>query len=107
MIQNYKILATFSSQHIIEEDEFKNSKLDAIFGGIELDLRNAKLSSETIIKASCIFGGIDIIVPKDVNVLLKSNAIFGGVDNNIINSKDNKKTIYIESLCLFGGVDIK
>ena len=101
------IIATFSNQKVVEENKFKNTKLDAIFGGIDLDLRNAKLSSDTVIKATSIFGGIDIFVPKDVNVLLKSNSIFGGVDNKVINNKENTKTIYIETLCLFGGVDIK
>ena len=101
------IIATFSNQKVVEENKFKNTKLDAIFGGIDLDLRNAKLSSDTVIKATSIFGGIDIFVPKDVNILLKSNSIFGGVDNKIINNKENTKTIYIETLCLFGGVDIK
>ena len=101
------IVATFSSQKVIEENKLKNTKLEAIFGGIELDLRKAKLSNDTVIKATSIFGGIDIFVPKDVNVLLKSNSIFGGVDNKIINNKENTKTIYIETLCLFGGVDIK
>ena len=54
------IIATFSNQKVVEENKFKNTKLDAIFGGIDLDLRNAKLSSDTVIKATSIFGGIDI-----------------------------------------------
>lgn len=101
------IVATFASQKILPEKEFKGANLDAVFGGIFLDLRNAELPLETVIKASSIFGGIDIIVPKDVNVIVKSTPIFGGVSNKISNSKGNKKTIYIDALCMFGGVDIK
>lgn len=100
------IVATFAEQKITP-DTFDGANLDAVFGSVVLDLRKATIPSELVIKASSIFGGIDIIVPNDVNIVLKSTPIFGGVDNKIINSKDNKKTIYIDAFCMFGGVDIK
>ena len=92
---------------LFRSEEFKGANLVAVFGGIKLDLRNAKLEEETVMKASAIFGGIDIIVPKDVNVKIKSTSIFGGVSNKVKNIEENKKVIYIECVCLFGGVDIK
>lgn len=102
------IVATFAEQKINRDNEvFKGCNLDAVFGGITLDLRNADIEKETVIKASCIFGGIDILLPDDVNVILKSTPIFGGVSNRLRNKRDNKKTIYIDAFCLFGGVDIK
>lgn len=102
------IVATFSEQKINKDEEnFKGANLDAIFGGITLDLRNTKLEKEIIIKASSIFGGIDILLPSDVNVQVKATLIFGGVSNKIKNHKENNKTIYIDAFCLFGGIDIK
>lgn len=102
------IVAIFSEQRIEKgTEQFKGANLDVVFGGITLDLRNAKLDKETIIKASSIFGGIDILLPDDVNVELKTTPIFGSVSNKLRNNKDNKKTIYIDAFCLFGGVDIK
>lgn len=102
------IVATFAEQKIDKTDEsFKGANLDAVFGGIKLDLRDANLEEETVIEASAIFGGIEIIVPKGVNVKVKSTPIFGGVDNHISNKKEEKKTIYIEAFCLFGGLEIK
>ena len=101
------IIATFAEQKVSPEKDFKGANLDAVFGGITLDLRNAKLSDETIIKSSSIFGGIDIMIPKDVNIEVKATPIFGGVSNKIVNNKDNNKTIYIDAFCMFGGVDIK
>ena len=47
------------------------------------------------------------MLPDDVNVHVKATPIFGGVSNKLRNHKDNKKTIYIDAFCLFGGVDIK
>ncbi len=102
------IIATFSEQKVNKEKEhFKGANLDAVFGGVTLDLRDADLEEETLIEANSIFGGITIIVPKDVNVKVKSTSIFGGVSNKIKNKEDNKKVIYISCVCLFGGLDIK
>lgn len=102
------IVSTFSDQKIKKDDEkFSGAVLDSIFGGIVLDLRKADLDLETVIKASSIFGGIDILVPENVNVQVKSTPIFGGVENKISNHKENKKTIYIDAFCLFGGVNIR
>lgn len=103
------IAATFSGQKVRKDDEeaFKGANLDAVFGAVELDLRKAMIEKEAVIYASSIFGGIEIFVPSDVNVKVKSTAIFGGTSNKVINQKENEKTIYIESFCMFGGVDIK
>lgn len=100
--------STFSSQKVNIDEEFKGTKMSAIFGGIELDLRNAKIKEDVVINTSSIFGGIDLYVPENVNIKIKSTSIFGGVDDERKNRKnDSKYTIYINATCLFGGVDIK
>ena len=101
------IVATFSEQMVTKKDEvFENANLDAVFGSVVLDLSKAKIKDEAVISASAIFGGIDIIVPKDVEVKVKSTPIFGGVSNKS-KGKDTKKVIYIDALALFGSIDIK
>lgn len=102
---NYNV--TFSGQNLdFSKEEFTGTKLDAVFGGIKCDLRNAIINDDVVIEASAIFGGITILVPKDVNVKITSTSIFGGVDGK---SKMDKpgKTIYLNATCLFGGVDVK
>ena len=100
--------ATFSGQKIsFAEKEFNGASVNAIFGGLDLDLRDAKIEKDEIINATAVFGGIDIIVPKNVNVQIKSNSLFGGVDNKVINSKEERPTLYIKAFCLFGATDIK
>lgn len=100
--------ATFSGQDLSFQDEdFNGCELSSIFGGIKCDLRNAKIKKENIINCIAIFGGITIIVPKDVNVKVVSTSIFGGVDGKNKDSSDAKNTIYINATCLFGGVEIK
>jgi predicted membrane protein len=101
--------ATFSSQNLsFDNEEFKGAEISAIFGGIKLDLRDAIIKGDVIIDATAIFGGIDILAPKDIKVKIKSLPIFGGASNKTINSKnENAHTIYINSTTIFGGLDIK
>ncbi len=104
-----EICATFSSQNVdYDNEEFNGAELNAVFGGIKLDLTNAKIKDDIIIDASSIFGGITIFVPNNVIVKVTSTSIFGGVDNKAKkNNEKDAKTIYINTNCLFGGVEIK
>ena len=102
------ITATFAEQKVNKDnEEFRGANLDAVFGGVVLDLRKANVEKESVIKASAIFGGVEIFVQTDVNVKVKATPIFGGVSNKNITNKENEKTIYIDAFCMFGGVDIK
>ena len=102
--------ATFSGQDInFNEEEFKGATLTAVFGGVKCDLRKAIINENQVINCSATFGGIDIYVPSDVKVKIKSSSIFGGVsdDRKEKNEKEDSKTIYINATCVFGGVEIK
>lgn len=107
---NNEYCATFSSQNVnLDEEEFKGVNLTSVFGGIKCDLRKAIIKENQVINCSAIFGGIDIFVPDNVKVKIRSNSIFGGVSNKQKNtSKDkNEKIIYINATIMFGGIDIK
>lgn len=102
--------ATFSGQKVIaDKEKFKGADMNAIFGSIDFDLRETKIASDVVINACCIFGGIELYMPEDVKVKIKSTSIFGGIDNKKeqTKEKDDSKTIYVNAICLFGGVDIK
>jgi len=101
--------ATFSGQDLrFDGENFEGTDLTAVFGGIECDLRKSIIEKDVVINVSSIFGGIDIFVPNNVKVKVKSSSIFGGVSNHNKNDeKDAVHTIYINATCLFGGVEIK
>lgn len=107
--QNDGYAATFSGQDIkLDNDEFKGTNLNAIFGGLKLDLRNSLIKEDVVINATAVFGGIDIFVPDDVKIKIKSNSIFGGVSNKKnIEANNKSKVIYINANCIFGGVTLK
>ena len=101
--------ATFSGQDIkYDGEKFTGADLTAVFGGVKCDLRNAIIESDTVINTSSIFGGIDIFVPDNVKVKVKSSSIFGGVSDRKKNCENAEAhTVYINATCLFGGVEIK
>lgn len=101
-------MAIFSgSDRVYKDETFQGSNLVAIFGGAKLNLKNAKFDKDTVIKAFTLFGGIDIIVPDDVKVKLKSGFIFGGFSDDRKNATEKGKyTIYIDAAGGFGGVTI-
>lgn len=103
-----EILAVFSSQKVnVGDEKFEGASISCVFGGVSLDLREAKITSDIVINATSVFGGIDILVSDNVTVKVNSTSIFGGVDNKRENNSDNRKIIYVNATCLFGGVDIK
>ena len=101
-------IALFSgNERAYNKDVFSGSNLVAVFGGVDLDLRNAVFNKDTVIKAFCLFGGIDIKVPEDIQIKIKSGFIFGGIaDDRKVKSGKSKYTIYIDATGGFGGVDI-
>ena len=101
--------AVFSGQRLDCSGEiFRGAELNAVFGGLTCDLRNAILEGDCLIQASAVFGGIDILVPPGVRVKISANAIFGGVSNKTGRDlQSGTPTVYIKGNCLFGGVDIK
>lgn len=98
----------FSSNRVRITDTFVGASLNAVFGSVVLDLRDAKIPGNIEISAQAIFGGIDIYVPAGVSVKINNIPIFGGVSNKTGNYYDPAApVIYLNSTCMFGGIDIK
>lgn len=106
---NDEYWSTFSDQQVNYNGKvFTGCKVDAVFGGADVDLRGAKIRNESILKASSVFGGIIVYVPENVKVEVASTSIFGGVSDKRKNRADKMdKTLYIEATCVFGGVEIR
>ena len=107
--ESYNYIAVFGSQDLKFEDEkVENLDLKSLFGGIKLDLRDAKIEKDIVINTLSVFGGIDIYAPDDVKVKVSSTPFFGGVEVKRKKQSSNKEiTIYLNSVCIFGGVDVK
>jgi hypothetical protein len=87
----------------------KNNPAVSIFGGMRLDLSEARLNpGVTSIEVVAIFGGADIIVPAGVNVEVSGIGLFGGFDNATHSeSHPSAPTIRVTGVALFGGVSVR
>ena len=101
--------ATFGSQDLnFKNEEFDGCNTNAIFGEVTCDLQDAIIKKDAVINASSIFGSTTIIVPNDIKVKIISTPIFGGVsDERKNNHQESEITLYINAICIFGGIEIK
>ncbi len=79
-----------------------------IFGGGELDLTEAVLTSqETTITATCIFGGLEITVPVGMAVRCEAVGIFGGSEVPSDATPPGAPLLVIKGAAIFGGIEVK
>jgi hypothetical protein len=84
-------------------------RIVTIFGGADIDFTDAIFTTPNVtIKILCVFGGDNIYVPENINVVSKAFCILGGIDNTAPSIASRQApTLTIEGLVLFGGLDIK
>jgi DUF1707 SHOCT-like domain/Cell wall-active antibiotics response LiaF, C-terminal len=81
-----------------------------VFGGADLDLREATLATpEVRITVVSVFGGSDIVVPEGVHVELSSFALFGGDDLRLEGPEPppGAPVVHVRTVSIFGGTDVK
>jgi predicted membrane protein len=99
-----------SGDHIVLDPEFKGGDLNAVFGGITLDLRRTNLPvGETVLEVNAVFGGITIYVPSDWFVETHLDAVFGGFQDNRLPKEptDTTRKLLITGSCVFGGGELR
>jgi predicted membrane protein len=99
-----------SGDHIVLDPEFKGGEMNAVFGGITLDLRRTSLpEGDTCLEINAVFGGITIYIPTDWNVETHMDAVFGGFQDNRLPKEPMDKTrkLIIKGSCVFGGGELR
>jgi hypothetical protein len=86
----------------------KNIQSLTLFGGTDLDLRNAIFEAPVVeISGFWCFGGLDIKVPEGIEVRDQTAGIFGGTDvRDIGEPAPGAPTLVIKGVSLFGGVSV-
>jgi len=80
-----------------------------LFGGSDLDLRQAEIDSDVVtIWTFALFGGADVYVPEGVEVDAAGLALFGGIDEHgaDVPARPGTPLVRVRGLALFGGTDI-
>jgi Cell wall-active antibiotics response 4TMS YvqF/Domain of unknown function (DUF1707) len=80
-----------------------------VFGGAELDLRQARLESPDVtIEIKAVFGGVEVIVPEDVIAIVDGTAVFGGFDDQVSTSQPSTgPVVRIGGKAVLGGVSVQ
>lgn len=101
--------AIFSSNKIMyPHDTFTGADISCVFGSVVLNLRDAIVTEDTIINCYCVFGGVDIHVPSNVNLRISGTPIFGGITNKTPDYENvNAPCLYINAITMFGGINLK
>lgn len=103
---NEKIAIFYGEESRVKGD-YTGGSVTAIFGGVELDLRQAKIKDGTVIDVFTFCGGVNINMPDDVIVKNEVRGILGGSEDKTISKSSAKKTIYLRGECVLGGLEVK
>jgi predicted membrane protein len=97
---------------------FQGGTVTALFGGAELDLRDATLAAEgATMDVTAAFGGVEIAVPQDWVVEISGIPLFGGWGNKTVTHRKDapspsvvgadRKNLRIKAFVAFGGLEVK
>jgi hypothetical protein len=90
----------------------RGGEANAVFGGLDIDLRDAELAEDTaVLDCFVLFGGIDIRVPAGWQIVIQAIPVFGGVSDSTRRPADTAavgaKRLLVRGTALFGGIEVK
>ena len=103
---NEKVAIFYGEESRVKGD-YTGGSATAIFGGVELDLRQANIKDGAVIDIFTFCGGVSINMPDDVIVKNEVRGILGGSEDKSVSKPSAKKTIYLRGECVLGGLEIK
>lgn len=98
------------AEQVILDPVFKGGHIEAVFGGVELDLRRTSLpEGETFLYVKTVFGGVELKAPEDWYIDIRSESFLGGVVDERSKSQhiDYSRKLIIVVNCVFGGVTVE
>lgn len=107
-------LAVFGGgDRVVRTDDFRGGSVSVIFGGFDIDLREAVMVGESAtIDVFVCFGGVDLRVPENWNVIIQATPIFGSSEykpppGGPLGPSADRRTLTITGAVIFGGVEVK
>jgi hypothetical protein len=88
--------------------DFTGGQALAVMGGCEIDLRGASMvKDEALLDVFAFWGGIEIKIPDDWELVSRGNAILGGFVDNSRHAASAKKRLVLTGMAIMGGVEVK
>ncbi|MBX7150683.1 cell wall-active antibiotics response protein [bacterium] len=94
-------------RHRDDSQNFLGGEVTSVMGGVELDLRHASIQNEAALDFFVLWGGVELKVPADWQVVVQSVPILGGVDDRSYAAPGSNKKLLIKGMVLMGGIEIK
>ncbi len=106
-INSFVILG--GTEHRNNSPDFQGGDATAILGGCKVDLRQAGIKlSEAVIDAFALWGGVEILVPREWNVVVRGTPILGGFEDKRTPSGEAAgPRLIVRGVAIMGGVEIK
>jgi hypothetical protein len=97
------------SKATISSPEFKGGSAMAMLGGCVIDLRQASIAEghEVVLDTFAFWGGIEIRVPDDWEVVNRGSAFLGGFDSRARSRPGATKRLVVTGTVIMGGVEVK
>ncbi len=84
-----------------------SGKISSVFGSVEVDLAEIRVSRDIVIESSAAFGGVKIYAPRTCRVKVESSSAFGGCDNRAATLTDQTlPLVTIKVSNAFGGTEV-
>ena len=88
--------------------DFKGGQALAFMGGCEIDLRRASMTGdEAVLDVFVFWGGIEVKVPEDWEVVTRGVPVLGGFVDNTRHIAGAQKRLVITGMAIMGGVEVK
>jgi predicted membrane protein len=106
-------LSTFAMWSGIERKvvslDFRGGDVTAIMGGVEIDLRQAKMpGGRAVIDVTVMWGGVELYVPGDWTVTVEALPLMAGIeDATRAPAGEIRGNLVLKGVVLMGGVEIK
>jgi predicted membrane protein len=94
----------------INSQEFEGGRISTTIGGVEIDLRDAKMKGlQAFLQVDVIMGGVEIRVPDGWMIEVHGSPVFGGFDDRTSKPADpaNAPKLIIQGSVMFGGVSVR
>ncbi len=98
----------------VTTQDFQGGHINAVFGGVEIDLTDANMQAEeATLEINAIFGGVELRVPETWQVAFRGTPIFGGISDKtrvgrtVDLTDPRRKVLILTGAVIFGGVEIK
>jgi len=97
------------SEHRVTAPDFRGGDATAVLGGCKIDLRGATVKTgEAVIDAFAMWGGVEIIVPRDWGVVLQGTPILGAFENKTEPAREGSAPrLVVRGVAIMGGVEVK